>query len=184
MSRIGKLPIKLPEGVEVTVQENNNVHLKGPKGEITQKVHPDLSLKHEEGELRVERPTNQKRHRAYHGLFRSLLSNCVTGVSEGFVKKLELQGVGYKATNQGQMLELSVGYSHDIIMQIPDEIKVSTETAKGANPTITLESHDKQLVGQVASKIRSLRKPEPYKGKGIRFTDEEVRFKEGKAGGK
>lgn len=184
MSRIGKLPISIPEGVEISIGDNNVVHFKGPKGEITQAVHPDLTVKQENGELKVERPTNQKRHRAYHGLFRSLLSNCTTGVHEGFVKKLELQGVGYKATNQGQMLELSVGYSHDIIIQIPDEIKVSTQTAKGANPTVTLESYDKQLVGQVAHKIRSLRKPEPYKGKGIRLVDEVVRQKEGKAGGK
>lgn len=184
MSRIGKLPVKIPQGVDVEIQANNYIHFKGPKGEITQKVHPDLTVKHEEGEISVERPTNQKRHRAYHGLYRSLLNNCMTGVSEGFVRKLELQGVGYKAVNQGQMLELSVGFSHDIIMQIPDEIKVTTETAKGANPVITLESHDKQLVGQIASKIRSLRKPEPYKGKGIRLSDEEVRFKEGKSGGK
>ena len=184
MSRIGKVPIQIPEGVEVEVKTNNSVHFKGPKGEIEQPIHPDLTVKHEDGALQVERPTNQKRHRAYHGLYRSLLNNCKIGVHEGFVKKLELQGVGYKATNQGQMLELSVGYSHDIIIQIPDEIKVTTQTAKGANPTVILESHDKQLVGQVASKIRSLRKPEPYKGKGIRLVDEVVRQKEGKAGGK
>lgn len=184
MSRIGKLPINIPEGVEVNIQDNNVVHFKGPKGEIDQAVHPDFFIKLEERQLWVERPTNQKRHRAYHGLYRSLLENCKIGVHEGFVKKLELQGVGYKATNQGQMLELAVGYSHDIIMQIPDEIKVSTETTKGSNPKITLESHDKQLVGQIASKIRALRKPEPYKGKGIRLSDEVVRQKEGKAGGK
>lgn len=184
MSRIGKLPIQIPDGVEIQIQDNNVVNFKGPKGEISQKVHPDLSVKQENGELLVERPTNQKRHKAFHGLYRSLLFNCMTGVSEGFVKTLELQGVGYKATNQGQMLELSVGYSHDIIVQIPEEISVSTETSKGENPKIKLESSDKQLVGQVASKIRSLRKPEPYKGKGIRFIDEEIRYKEGKAGGK
>lgn len=184
MSRIGKLPIQVPESVEISIGNDNLISVKGPKGEISQKVHPDLNIKQEDGTLQVERPTNQKRHKSYHGLYRSLLYNCVVGVAEGFVKKLELQGVGYKATNEGQILELSVGYSHDIIMEIPEEISVTTTTQKGLNPTITLESHDKQLLGQVASKIRSLRKPEPYKGKGIRFVDEYIRFKEGKAGGK
>lgn len=184
MSRIGKLPIKLPENVEVEIGSDNKVHLKGPKGELEQEVNPDMTIKQEDGALYVERPTNQKRHKAYHGLYRSLLNNCVTGVSEGFVKKLELVGVGYKAVNEGQVLEMSMGYSHDIVMEIPDEIKVSAETKKGANPTIQLESHDKQLLGQIASKIRSLRPPEPYKGKGVRYADEEIRSKEGKSGGK
>lgn len=184
MSRIGKLPIQIPEKVEVSIGNGNVVNVKGPKGEISQKIHPDISVKEEDGSIQVERPTNQKRHKSYHGLYRSILYNCVIGVSEGFVKKLELQGVGFKATNQEQILELSVGYSHDIIFQVPDEITVSTATEKGANPMITLESYDKQLLGQVASKIRALRKPEPYKGKGIRFVDEYIRFKEGKAGGK
>ncbi len=184
MSRIGKLPIQLPEQVEISIGNDNIVNVKGPKGEITQKVHPDITVKQEDGALQIERPTNQKRHKSYHGLYRSLLYNCVIGVSEGFEQKLELQGVGYKATNDGQVLELSVGYSHDIVMEIPEEITVSTQTQKGENPTITLQSYDKQLLGQVASKIRSLRKPEPYKGKGIRFVNEYIRFKEGKAGGK
>ncbi len=184
MSRIGKAPITIPAGVEIKVDANNVVSVKGPKGELTQKVDSDLIIKIEDGILTLERPTEQKRHKAMHGLYRSLLANMIVGVSEGYKLQQELVGVGFKATNQGQILDLSLGYSHGILMQIPSEVSVTTETVKGKNPTITLESADKQLIGQVAAKIRSLRKPEPYKGKGIRFVGEIVRKKAGKSAGK
>lgn len=184
MSRIGKLPITIPSGVTVNVTEKNLVTVKGPKGELTQKVDPDIIVKMEEGTLYVQRPTDQKRHRALHGLYRSLINNMVVGVSTGFKVVQELVGVGYKASNNGQILELAVGYSHSIFLELPKEISVTTVTERGKNPIITLESIDKQLIGQVAAKIRSFRKPEPYKGKGIKFEGEVLRRKAGKSAGK
>ena len=184
MSRVGKNPISIPAGVEINIDENNLVTVKGPKGSLTQKVDSDLKLTIEEGLLTLVRPTEQKRHKAMHGLYRSLINNMIVGVSEGYKLQQELVGVGFKATNQGQILDLSLGYSHGILMEIPKEVSVVTETVKGKNPVITLESIDKQLIGQVAAKIRSLRKPEPYKGKGIRFVGEVIRRKAGKSAGK
>ena len=182
MSRIGNLPINIPQGVEVNVAEKGNiVTVKGPKGELHQKVDKDIIVKTEDGQLVVQRPTEQKRHKALHGLYRSLLNNMVTGVSTGFTKTLELVGVGYRASSQGQIVELSVGFSHPVILALPKEIKVTTETVKGQSPKIILESTDNQLLGQVAAKIRSIRKPEPYKGKGIRYSDEVIRRKAGKS---
>ena len=183
MSRIGKAPISLPQGVEVNVSKGNIVTVKGPKGELTQQIDPDLSLKIEDGEVVVERPTDQKRHRSVHGLYRSLINNMVEGVSQGYVKELELVGVGYRASNTGQLLELTLGYSHPIMFAIPNEVKVEAVMEKGKNPIVKLESIDKQLIGQIAAKIRSFRKPEPYKGKGIRFVGEEIRRKAGKTAG-
>jgi len=183
MSRIGKLPISIPEGVEVKI-DAGEVTVKGKLGELKQTINPDLEVKIEEGVITIERPSDSPNHRAQHGLHRSLISNMITGVSEGFTKKLELVGVGYRASNQGQVLDLSLGYSHNIMMLIPDEVKVETEMQKGKNPQITLSSYDKQLLGMVASKIRSLRKPEPYKGKGVRFVGEQIRRKAGKSAAK
>lgn len=180
MSRIGNAPISLPDGVTVSVSGSNEVTVKGPRGELSQAVHPDIKLVREDGVLRFERPTDQKRHRAMHGLYRTLVANMVTGVSEGFTKKLELEGVGFRAQATGQVLELQVGYSHPVIVALPPEVKVTTESAKGKSPVIMLESVDHQLVGQVAAKIRSIRKPEPYKGKGIRYAGEVIRRKTGK----
>ncbi|HHT30462.1 MAG: 50S ribosomal protein L6 [Petrimonas mucosa] len=184
MSRIGKLPITLPAGVSVAVGEDNVVTLKGPKGELTQRVNPDIKVVVENGVLTVERPTDDKEHRAMHGLYRSLLNNMVIGVSEGFRKELELVGVGYRVANNGQILELSLGYTHSIFMQLPQEIKVETKMERNKNPLIFLESSDKQLLGQVCAKIRSFRKPEPYKGKGVKFVGEQIRRKSGKTAGK
>jgi large subunit ribosomal protein L6 len=184
MSRIGKAPITLPKGVDINVSKGNLVTVKGPKGELSQQVDPDLIIKTEDGEIVIDRPTEQKRHRAMHGLYRSLLQNLVDGVSEGYVKELELVGVGFRAANTGQMLELTIGYSHPIFFMLPDEVKVETKTEKGKAPVVRLESNDKQLIGQVAAKIRSLRAPEPYKGKGIRFVGEHIRRKEGKSAAK
>ena len=184
MSRIGKLPISLSKGVEVKISKGNLVTVKGPKGELAQQVDKDINIEIEEDRINVARLTNQKRHRELHGLYRSLISNMVEGVSNGFSKKLELVGVGYRASNIGQVLEMQLGFSHPVVMYIPDEVKVETETVKGKNPIITLSSIDNQLLGQVAAKIRSFRKPEPYKGKGVRFLGEEIRRKAGKAGGK
>lgn len=183
MSRIGKLPITIPAKVEVKVN-GNTVHVKGPKGELTQKMEEGVSVKVDGNTITVERATEQKRHRALHGLYRALINNMVTGVSQGFVKQQELVGVGYKASNQGQLLDMVLGYSHHFIFEIPAEIKVSTKTEKGSNPTIILESADKQLLGAVSAKIRSFRVPEPYKGKGIRFTGEQLRRKAGKSAAK
>ncbi|WP_258101966.1 50S ribosomal protein L6 [Marinoscillum pacificum] len=183
MSRIGKAPITLPSGVTLKV-EKSSVAVKGPKGELVQEIHPDITVKVEGETVTLERPTEQKRHKAMHGLYRSLVNNAVVGVSEGFKKELELVGVGYKAANQGNVLELNLGYSHSIFFAVPEDVKVVTETAKGQNPKITLESTDKQLIGQVAAKIKSLRKVEPYKGKGIRFVGEIVRRKAGKTAAK
>jgi len=183
MSRIGKAPIALPKGVEVKVN-NGLVTVKGTKGELTQKVDTDITVAVEEGNVVVTRPTDQKRHKALHGLYRSLIANMVKGVSEGYKTEQELVGVGYRASNKGQMLELSLGYSHNINFEIPKEIKITTLTEKGQNPKVIMESADKQLIGMVAAKIRSLRKPEPYKGKGIKFTGEILRRKAGKSAGK
>jgi len=184
MSRIGKKPIVLPKGVEVSIAKNNLVTVKGPKGTLTQQVDADLILSLEDGVLNVERPTEQKRHKAMHGLFRSLIANAVTGVSEGYKSDLELVGVGFKAAVNGKILDLALGYSHTIVMVMPDEVKASALTEKGKNPIVTLESIDKQLLGQVTAKIRSLRKVEPYKGKGVRFVGEVVRRKAGKTSAK
>ena len=184
MSRIGNAPIEIPAGVTIDISKGNMVTVKGPKGELNQQVDPDLSLEIEDGILTVKRPTDQKRHRAMHGLYRSLVNNMVVGVSDGYVKELELIGVGYRVANTGNLLELTVGYSHPIMFYIPDEVKLETIMEKGKNPTIKLESADKQLIGQIAAKIRSFRKPEPYKGKGIRFKGEEIRRKAGKTAAK
>ena len=184
MSRIGKKPIDLPAGVTVDVTAHGVVTVKGPKGTLTQDVNPDIKVKVEGAQVVVERPTDSKRHKSLHGLYRSLINNMITGVNDGYKKELELVGVGYKATNQGQVLELSLGYSHSIYMSLPNEISVKTETAKGKNPIVTLEGIDKELIGQVSAKIRSLRKVEPYKGKGIRFVGEKIRRKAGKTAAK
>jgi large subunit ribosomal protein L6 len=181
MSRIGKLPISIPAGVHVTISDKNLVTVKGGHGELSQQVNPDITVKVEDGHIIFERPTEQKRHKAMHGLYRSLVANMVQGVSVGYKTMQELVGVGYKATATGQMLELSLGYSHNILMEMPTEIKVETLTERGKNPIITLTSNDKQLIGQVAAKIRSLRKPEPYKGKGIKFVGEILKRKAGKS---
>jgi len=183
MSRIGKAPITIPSGVEITV-EGGEVKVNGPKGQLSQNIGSEIIASIEEGILTVQRPTEQKRHKALHGLYRSLIHNMVTGVTEGYSCKLELVGVGYKAAVQGNILELNLGYSHNIFLAIPSEARVSAETAKGKNPIISLDSNDKQLLGQVAAKIRSLRKIEPYKGKGIRFVGEEIRRKAGKTAAK
>ena len=174
----------MPSGVAVTVGEDNVITLKGPKGELKQHVNPDLKVEVENGLLTVERPTDDKEHRAMHGLYRSLLNNMVIGVSEGFKKELELVGVGYRVTNNGQILELSLGYTHNIFLELPKEIKVETKMERNKNPLIILESSDKQLLGQVCAKIRSFRKPEPYKGKGVKFVGEQLRRKSGKTAGK
>ena len=184
MSRIGKKIITIPAGVTVDVTAGNLVTVKGPKGTLSQLVDQDMIITIEEGVLTVARPTEQKRHKAMHGLYRSLINNMVVGVSEGYQKDLEIIGVGYKAANQGNILELSLGYSHAIFMSIPAEVSVATAMEKGKNPMVTLKSIDKQLIGQVAAKIKSLRPVEPYKGKGVRFVGEQVRRKAGKAGGK
>ena len=179
MSRIGKAPITLPEKVEVSVKDAE-VHVKGPNGELTVPVDSDIAVKIEDGVIELTRPTEQKRHKSLHGLYRALIKNAVVGVTEGYQDQLELVGVGYKATVNNNVLDLSLGYSHNIVFALPDEVQASAETLKGKNPTVTLKSHDKQLLGQVIAKIRSLRKVEPYKGKGIRFVGEQVRRKAGK----
>lgn len=184
MSRIGKKPIDLPNNVTIEVAKDNVVSIKGPKGTLKQTIDPDIKISVEDSQVVIERPTEQKRHKALHGLYRSLLNNMVIGVSEGYTKNLELVGVGYKATNQGNILELNLGYSHNIFLAVPSEISLKTETPKGKSPTVTLEGIDKQLIGQVAAKIKSLRKVEPYKGKGIRFSGEKVRRKAGKTASK
>lgn len=184
MSRTGKSPINIPSGIEIKVAENNIVTVKGPKGELTQKIDPDLSVEIEDGVLEVKRPTDQQRHKAMHGLYRTLINNMVVGVSDGYTKELEMIGVGYRVNNTGNLLEVSVGYSHPIMFYIPDELKLETKMEKGSNPYIKIEGIDKQLVGQIAAKIRSFRKPEPYKGKGIRYKGEEVRRKAGKTAAK
>lgn len=181
MSRIGKAPIAIPAGVTITVSDKNLVTVKGPKGELTQKVDSAITVSQEEGQLIVKRSTEQKHHKSLHGLYRSLLNNMIIGVTDGYKTTQELVGVGYRATHQGSTLDLVLGYSHHIVMVLPKEVKVTTTSEKGKNPTITLESIDKQLIGQVAAKIRSLRAPEPYKGKGIKFAGEVLRRKAGKS---
>lgn len=184
MSRIGKLPIQLPQGITLTVNDANVITVKGKRGELSQKVDKDITVEVKDGVVTLSRPTEQKRHKALHGLYRALIANMVKGVSDGYKKELELVGVGYRAANQGQILDIAVGYSHPIIMMIPKEVKLSTVNEKGKNPTIILESNDKQLLGAIAAKIRSFRKPEPYKGKGIKYSDEVLRRKAGKTAGK
>lgn len=184
MSRIGNKSIQIPAKVEVSVSAANEVVVKGPKGTLKQLVDRDIKVDINDGQISVQRPTEQKRHKALHGLYRSLINNMITGVSEGYKKELELVGVGFKATVAGNILELSLGYSHSIFMALPSEIAGKAVTEKGKNPIVTLESNDKQLIGQVAAKIRSLRKVEPYKGKGIRFVGEIVRRKAGKTAAK
>jgi large subunit ribosomal protein L6 len=184
MSRIGKAPIVLPQGVTVQVDNANVVTVKGPKGELKQAVDRDITIEVNDGKVVFKRPTDQIRHRSMHGLYRALVANMVKGVTTGFRKELELVGVGYKAAAQGNMLDLSLGYSHNILFEVPKELKVSAGQEKGQNPIIVLEGIDKQLLGQVAAKLRSLRKPEPYKGKGVKYVGEQIRRKAGKAAGK
>lgn len=179
MSRIGKAPINIPAGVTVIINDNI-VTVKGKLGELTQEV-KDVAVKQEDGQLIVENNENLKSLNAKHGLYRALLNNMVQGVSEGFTKEMELVGVGYRASNQGQKLDLALGFSHNIVIELPAEVKLETINEKGKNPIIKLTSYDKQLLGQVAAKIRSFRKPEPYKGKGIKFVGEELRRKAGKS---
>ncbi len=181
MSRIGRLPISLPEGVTIDVSNENLVTVKGKLGELQQQVDPGISINTEDGRIVLDRATEQKDHKAKHGLYRSLISNMVHGVSEGYTIQQELVGVGYKVEAKGQVLEFALGYSHNVVMELPPEIKVQTVTERGKNPTITMTSIDKQLIGQVAAKIRSLRKPEPYKGKGILYKGEVIRKKAGKS---
>lgn len=183
MSRIGKLPITVPAGVEVNIS-GTTVSVKGKLGTLTQTVDADINVAVENGVINVTRPTDQKRHRALHDLYRSLIANMVKGVSEGYKTEQELVGVGYRASNKGQLLELALGYSHNVVFELPNEIKITTSSEKGQNPKVVLESSDKQLLGMVAAKIRSLRKPEPYKGKGIKFSGEILRRKAGKSASK
>ena len=183
MSRIGKAPIAIPAGVTVTVDKDNVVTVKGKHGELTQKVHPDLTVTVEDNHVHITRPSDDREHRAQHGLFRALINNMVVGVNERYRKEMELVGVGYRATATGQVLELALGYSHAIFIKLPPEVKVEAKSERNKNPLIILESDDKQLLGQVCAKIRSLRKPEPYKGKGIKFVGEIIRRKSGKKAG-
>lgn len=183
MSRIGKLPITLPAKVEVSVASDNTVTVKGPKGTLSQKIDPDIKVKVEDGTVTVERPTDQKRHKALHGLYRALLNNLVVGVSQGYTKEMEVIGVGYRVENQGNLLTLTIGYSHPVMFYVPSEIKLTTAMEKGSAPLIRLEGIDKELLGQVCAKIRAFRKPEPYKGKGIMFKGEQIRRKAGKTAG-
>ena len=184
MSRIGKKPITIAEGVSIDVSPDNLVTVKGPKGELSRAVDPDIKVNVADGQVTLERPTEQKMHKSLHGLYRALINNMVVGVSEGYKKELELVGVGYKASTQGNVLELSLGYSHSIFFMVPEEIKVTTQTAKGKSPRVTFEGIDKELIGEVAAKLRSLRKVEPYKGKGVRFVGEQIRRKAGKTAAK
>lgn len=181
MSRIGNLPIEIPEGVTVDIDKNNLVTVKGPQGELSQQVHRDIKVSIEENQIVVSRPGESKQYKSMHGLYRSLINNMVIGVSKGYEIKQEFVGVGFRAESKGQRLEMSLGYSHDVVMELPPEIKVEAHTERRANPIVTLRSADKQLLGHVAAKIRSLRPPEPYKGKGIKFVGEQLRRKAGKA---
>ncbi|ACY47754.1 50S ribosomal protein L6 [Rhodothermus marinus] len=184
MSRIGRLPIHLPDGVRVEVAPNNVVTVTGPKGTLTLQVDPDITVEVADKTVRVLRPTEQKRHRAMHGLYRALIQNMVTGVTEGYRKELEIIGIGFRASMSGNMLELALGYSHPIYFVPPEGIKLSVRSERGSNPIVIVEGIDKQLVGEVAAKIRALRPPEPYKGKGIRYVGEYVRRKAGKTAGR
>lgn len=184
MSRVGKSPIEIPKGVEFSMTKGNFVTVKGPKGELSQQVDPAITVSIEDGVVSVARPTDSPRHRSMHGLYRALIGNMVDGVSKGFTKELEVVGVGFRVNNTGQLLELTIGFSHPIYFYIPNEVKLETKTEKGSNPLIRLESIDKQLLGQVAAKIRGFRKPEPYKGKGIKYMGEVIRRKAGKSAGK
>jgi len=184
MSRIGKKPVAIPSGVTVTLGKDNVVAVKGPKGELKQNIDRDITIEVKDNQIVIARPTDQIRHRALHGLYRALLANLIKGVTAGYERQLELIGVGFKAANTGNVLDLTLGYSHNIIFDVPKELKVATSQEKGQNPIITLQGIDKQLIGQVAAKLRSLRKPEPYKGKGVRYVGEVVRKKSGKAAGK
>jgi large subunit ribosomal protein L6 len=184
MSRIGKKPVVVPQGVTITVGKDNVITVKGPKGELKEAIDRDITVEVADGQITFSRPTDQGRHRALHGLYRALVSNMVKGVTDGYTRQLELVGVGYKAANQGNVLDLALGYSHNIIFEVPQELKVVTAQEKGQNPIITLEGIDKQLLGQVSAKLRSLRKPEPYKGKGVKYVGEFIRRKAGKAAGK
>lgn len=184
MSRVGKKPVTIPAGVTVSVNKDNVVTVKGPKGELKESIDRDITVEVKDNTVEISRPTDQIRHRAMHGLYRALIANLVKGVTEGYKKNLELVGVGYKASNQGNLLDLSLGYSHNIIFEVPKELTVATAQEKGQNPQISLEGIDKQLLGQVAAKIRGLRKPEPYKGKGVKYVGEYIRRKAGKAAGK
>jgi large subunit ribosomal protein L6 len=184
MSRIGRKPVSIPKGVTVTLGNDNSVTVKGPKGELKEAIDRDITLEVKDDQVILGRPTDQIRHRAMHGLYRALINNMMKGVTDGYKKNLELIGVGFKASSQGNVIDLSLGFSHNIIFEVPKELKVATAQEKGQNPTIMLEGIDKQLLGQVASKLRGLRKPEPYKGKGVRYVGEVVRKKAGKAAGK
>ncbi|HBC78475.1 MAG TPA: 50S ribosomal protein L6 [Bacteroidales bacterium] len=181
MSRIGKLPVNLPKGVTINVSDSNEISVKGPLGELKQRIDKDLKVEVVDNTIVLSRPSESKSHKSLHGLSRALIANMVVGVSTGFKKELELVGVGYRAEAKGQQLEMSLGYSHEIILQVPDEVKVETKTERRSNPVITLTCIDKQLIGHVAAKIRSLRPPEPYKGKGIKFVGEQLRRKAGKS---
>ena len=181
MSRIGKLPVNLPKGVTINVSDSNEISVKGPLGELKQRINKDLKVEVVDNTIVLSRPSESKSHKSLHGLSRALIANMVVGVSQGFKKELELVGVGYRAEAKGQQLEMSLGYSHEIILQVPDEVKVETKTERRSNPVITLTCIDKQLIGHVAAKIRSLRPPEPYKGKGIKFVGEQLRRKAGKS---
>ncbi|MBN2664169.1 MAG: 50S ribosomal protein L6 [Bacteroidales bacterium] len=183
MSRIGKLPIVIPQGVEIK-NDNNIVTVKGKLGELTQELHPDITIEIADNQLLVKRPSDSRQHSSMHGLYRSLLNNMVQGVSEGYTTVLELVGVGYKATVNAQQLEMSLGFSHDLLFELPEEVQAEVLQEKRANPVLTLKSYDKQLLGQVVAKIRSYRPPEPYKGKGIKFKGEEIRRKQGKTASK
>jgi large subunit ribosomal protein L6 len=184
VSRVGNLPISLPKGIDINITKGNLVTVKGPKGTLNEQLDPDITVKLSDGEMTFVRPTDQNRHKALHGLSRALVNNMIVGVTEGFSKKLELVGVGYRVSNTGNLLEIIIGYSHPIYFYVPDEVKVETKTEKGSNPMIILTSNDKQLLGQVAAKIRAYRKPEPYKGKGIKYSTEILRRKAGKTSGK
>lgn len=184
MSRIGKLPVSLPKGVQVTVSDKNVITVKGPKGELLRSIDPAIKINVGESEVTLSRATEQKRHKALHGLYRALLAGMVKGVSQGYKTEQELVGVGYRAAVKGQLLELTLGYSHNVAIELPKEIKVTAVTEKGKNPTVIMECNDQELLGLVSSKIRSLRKPEPYKGKGIKYANEVLRRKAGKAAGK
>ena len=182
MSRIGKLPISIPAGVTVS-SKDNVVTVKGPKGELSQEINPNIKMEINDGEITFSRPSDEPQMRAMHGLYRALVNNMVVGVSEGYKKELELVGVGYRVSNQGQVIEFALGYTHNIFLQLPNEIKIETKSERNQNPLVILESCDKQLLGQVCAKIRSFRKPEPYKGKGVKFVGEQIRRKDGKSAG-